>query len=270
VTLGAAAPSCALVTGACSGIGLQIAHELAARGYSLALVSNRGTELRAAAADIAALHGVAAHAIVADLARPEAALALHDEVARLGLQVDMLVSNAGMLLFGEVADVDPAKAGAMMQLHVVTPGLLAIYFGREMRARGSGHIMLVSSASSWCDFPGIAFYGSSKRFLRSFASSLREELRPWGVNVTCLAPGAVATNLYGRETGPAAAASRLGVLKDPADVARAAVEGMLRHKALVLPGASAKLMAWGAAMTPRWLIRLARARTGFLPRPPAS
>jgi short-subunit dehydrogenase len=146
----------ALVTGACSGIGLARAHELAGRDYSLVLVSNRGPELQTAATRIAEEHGVAA------------------------------------------------------------------------------------SASSWRDFPGIALYSSTKRYLRSFAAALREELRPWGVNVTCLAPGAVATNLYGQTTGPAATAAGLGILKGPARVAATAVRGMFRKRAVVLPGPSAE------------------------------
>ena len=257
----------ALITGGCSGIGLGIARELAAKGYSLLLVSNRGWEVKQAAGELAAQHGVTVHPIVMDLARPEAARDLYEEASRLGAEVDVLVSNAGMLFFGEVAEADPARVNTMLQLQVVTPSLLAHYFGGDMRARRHGQMLFVSSAASWCDFPGIAFYGGSKRYLRGLAASLREELRPWGVSVTCLAPGAVATGLYDYAGGPAAAAARAGLLGDPARVARAAVRGMLRGRALVLPGVSAKLMATASALTPRWLIRLIRCRTDFLPRP---
>jgi uncharacterized protein len=257
----------AVVTGACSGIGLEIARDLADRGYSLVMVSNREPELQVAARRIAAEHGVPTHVIVMDLARPEAAAELYEKVRVLVPEVEILISNAGMFFFGEVADADPARAGAMLQLHVVTPSLLARHFGRDMRAKRSGHILFVSSASSWSDFPGIAYYGSSKRYLRSFAVALREELRPWGVNVSCLAPGAVATGLYDRTAGAAGAAARLGILRDPAGVAKAGIRGMFRGKATVLPGASARLMAVGAAITPRWLIRLVRGHTRFLPGP---
>ena len=94
----------------------------------------------------------------------------------LGVEIEVLVNNAGMLLFGEVADTDPARMQAMLQLHVTTPSLLARYFGADMRARQTGHMLFVSSASTWCDFPGVALYGSTKRYLRSFAASIREEL----------------------------------------------------------------------------------------------
>jgi short-subunit dehydrogenase len=259
----------ALVTGACSGIGLEIARELADRGYSLVLVSNRRAELGLAAQRLAAECGVATHTLDVDLAQTDAAKSLYDRVRGLDVDVQVLVNNAGMLLFGEVVDTEPARMQAMLQLHVTTPSLLARYFGADMRSRRSGHMLFVSSASTWCDFPGVALYGGTKRYLRSFAASIREELGPWGVNVTCLAPGAVATGLYGHGGGAAAKAAKLGLLGDPAAVARAGVKGMLRGKALVLPGMGAKLMAVGAALTPRWLVHLVRVRTDFLSRPSA-
>jgi short-subunit dehydrogenase len=190
-------------------------------------------------------------------------------VRSLGVEIEVLVNNAGMLLFGEIADAEPHRMQAMLQLHVTTPSLLAHYFGADMRGRQKGHILFVSSASTWCDFPGVALYGSTKRYLRSFAASIREELKPWGVNVTCVAPGAVATGLYGQTSGAAAKAAKLGILGDPARVAQTGLRGMFRGKYLVLPGMGAKLMALGAALTPRWLVHLVRVRTDFLSRPPA-
>ncbi len=260
----------ALVTGACSGIGLEIARELARRGYSLVLASNRAAELQLAAQRLATEYGVDTRAVALDLARPEAAKVLYDKVRALEIEVEVLVNNAGMLLFGEVALTDPERMQALLQLHVTTPSLLARYFGADMRARRAGRIVFVSSASTWCDFPGVALYGSTKRYLRSFAASIREELAPWGVSVTCVAPGAVATGLYGQSDGAAAKAAKMGLLSDPDLVARKAVRGTLRGRRLVLPGLGAKLMALGAALTPRWLVHLVRVRTDFLSRPPAT
>ena len=244
-------PHWALVTGACSGIGLELARGLAARGHPLVITSNRCGQIEAVAERITA----------------EAAALLHEEIRRRGLQIEILVSNAGMFFFGEVAETDPSKADAMLQLHVVTPSLLALYFGHDMRERRSGHILFVSSASSFGDFPGIAFYGSSKKYLRGFAGASREELRPWGVNVTCLAPGAVATDLYDRGTRAVQVAARFRLLRDPEAVAGAALRGMFRRRGLVLPGPGAKLMAVGSALAPSWLVRLARTHTHYLPQP---
>ncbi|MBN1629237.1 MAG: SDR family NAD(P)-dependent oxidoreductase, partial [Thermoleophilia bacterium] len=215
-----------LVTGACSGIGLAIARELARRGHWLIMVSNRDTELVAAARELEAEYQVDAQTIQMDLAHPEAARVLYDEVICRGLEVDILVSNAGIFFFGDVIDTEPDRIQTMMQLHVVTPSLLAQYFGRDMAARRRGRIAFVSSISGWREFPGIAYYSSSKRFLRGFASALREELREHGVSVTCVAPGAVATSLYDGTGIPVPLAVKYGIMKDPAGVAKAAVRGL--------------------------------------------
>jgi uncharacterized protein len=257
-----------LVTGACSGIGLEIARELARRGHPLVLVSDRQPALCDAADGLATAFGVATTYISMDLANPDAASRLYEEVTRRSLLVDILVSNAGILMFGEVATADPEQANALLQLHVVTPSLLATYFGRDMRVRRRGHIMIVSSISAGRAFPGIAYYGSSKRYLQSFAASLREELRPWGVTVTCLLPGAVATNLYGHTSVPVQHARKYRVMMEPADVARTAVKGMLSGKATVVPGLSGKVMNLAMRLTPGFAIRLVRDHSRWLPGPP--
>lgn len=253
----------ALVTGACSGIGLSIARELKRRGYRLVLVSNRGPELGAAADTLEAVASV-----VIDLARPEAAAELIAELERRELEIDVLVNNAGFFFFGELAEAPEARVQAMLQLHVVTPTLLARHFAARMRRRRQGHLLFTSSISAWRDFPGIALYGSTKRYLLSLATALRSELKPWGVNVTVVAPGATLTQLYDPNVVPVALATRWGVMLDADTVARAAVKAMLARRALVIPGLLAKLFAWTAAWTPQWVIDLIRRRAPWLPRPP--
>jgi uncharacterized protein len=260
-------PGWALVTGACSGIGLEISRELARRGHPLVLVSNQEKALQTAAGELAATCSVQTVSIALDLATPQAASLLHEEVRGRGMAVDILVSNAGILMFGEVATVDPDRANTLLQLHVVTPSLLATYFGRDMRERRRGHILFMSSISANRAFPGIAHYGSSKGYLRSFATSLREELRPWGVKVTCVMPGAVATNLYGHTSVPVQTAAKYKVMMAPEDVARIAVGAMLAGRANVVPGMLAKVMNAAMRYTPRPVIRLVQDHTSFLPRP---
>lgn len=251
----------ALITGACSGIGLAMARRLAARGYSLVLVSNRDEPLARAAAEIAAAHPVQVHTIVQDLAAADAPEALLAAVDARGLRVDILVNNAGVFFFGEAADADPARARAMLQLHVTTPSLLCTLFGARMRARGRGRILVVSSISAWRPFPGISYYGSSKTYLRSFARAVRSELAVHGVSVTCLAPGATATGLYDPEVVPVARARRLGVMMDAEVVAEAGVRALLRGDAECVPGLVTRMMTAAAVLTPQpmidWLHRRA-------------
>lgn len=258
-------PAVALVTGACSGIGLAIARELAQRGYPLFLVSDREARLARAASALAADHRIPVDTLCIDLAHPDAAARVVEAVHRRALAVDILVNNAGIFTFGEVADADAATARALLQLHVVTPSLLARHFAREMRDRRRGHLLFVASIAAWGDFPGIALYGASKHYLRSFAAALREELAVYGVGVTCLAPGATATDLYAQTGVPVALARRFGVMSDPATVARAGVRAMFAGRALVVPGLGAKVMAVAMRTAPRWLVRLVRRRAGLLP-----
>jgi len=255
----------ALVTGACSGIGRAFAERLAALGFELVVVSNRPEPLAAAARELAAAHGVKVHPIVSDLSRPEAAEELHAAVAARGVAVDVLVSNAGCFFFGETVDVPPERAQTMLGLHVVTPSLLLARFGRDMRERGYGQLLVVASISAWRDFPGISHYGASKRYLRGFACSLRSELGVYGVNVTCLSPGPTATGLFDPDTAATRRGKQLGLFAEPAAVADAGLRALFAGRAEVIPGLLNRLMAWGAALTPQWLIDLVRRRAPWLP-----
>jgi short-subunit dehydrogenase len=252
------------VTGACSGIGYAIARQLASRGYELVIVSERPADLARAAAELA--RQTAVHPIVMDLARPEAAAELYDAVRALGLDVDVLVNNAGFFFFGEAVDAQPARANAMLQLHVVTPSLLCTRFGRDMRARGRGHILIVSSISAWRDFPGISYYGSSKKYLRGFARALRSELSVHGVNVTCLAPGATATALYDPNVVPVERAKRLGLMMDADVVAEAGLRALFAGEAEHIPGLLTRALTLGAVLAPQWAIDLLRRRAPWLPK----
>jgi hypothetical protein len=135
-----------------------------------------------------------------------------------------------------------------------------------MRERRRGHILIVSSISAWRDFPGISYYGASKKYLRGFARSLRSELSVYGVNVTCLAPGATATNLYDRKTVPVERARRLGVMMEADAVAAAGLRAMFAGKAECVPGLQTRAMALGASLTPQWTIDLLRRHAPWLPK----
>jgi short-subunit dehydrogenase len=257
----------ALVTGGCSGIGRAIAAELAALGYNLLLVSHQADALERTAGALRVAHRVDVETIVLDLARPEAARELHALVRRGGHDIDIVVNNAGVFFFGEAVDASPEQANRMLQLHVVTPSLLCTLLGRDMRARGRGHILIVSSISAWRDFPGISYYGSSKKYLRGFARALRSELGPYGVNVTCLAPGATATGLYDPSVVPVELARRLGVMMDPERVAAVGVRAMLAGRAECTPGLFNRAMRVVAAATPQPVVDLVRRHVPWLPHP---
>lgn len=255
----------ALITGACSGIGRALAARLASLGYELILVSQRPVELQQTATQLSTEHGVRTHALVCDLARPQAAEELHAQVTARGLHVDILISNAGFFFFGEAADASLGQANALLQLHVVTPSLLCTLWGREMRERRRGHILLVSSISAFRDMPSISYYGSSKKYLRGFAHSLRSELAVYDVNVTCLCPGATATALYDPKVVPVDLARRLGVMMDAEAVAEAGLHALFSRQAECIPGRLNRVMAQAVRLLPQAAIDLARRHAPWLP-----
>jgi short-subunit dehydrogenase len=256
----------ALVTGACSGIGRAFAERLGSLGYALVLVSDRPAELLATAQGIGAAHGVTVHTIVSDLARPEAAQELYREVSNRGLSVDILISNAGVFFFGEAVDANTEQANAMLQLHVVTSSLLCTYFGRAMRERGRGHILVVSSISAWRDFPGMSYYGASKKYLRGFARALRSELGVYGVGVTCLAPGPTLTGLWDTSSPKVQRARRFGLLMEASAVAESGLRAMFAGRGERIPGLLSPFLAWVSALLPQWVIDLVRRRAPWLPK----
>jgi len=257
----------ALVTGACSGIGLSLAQGLAARGYDLVMVSNREGPLTEAATKLSLRYGVRTTAIPCDLAVPDAAERLFGEVNQRGVVIDILINNAGIFFFGEVADADPMAAQRLLALHVVTPSLLCTYFAKELRCRRRGRILMVSSISAFRDFPGIAYYGSSKKYLLGFARALRSELSVYGVTVTCLLPGATATALYDSQSVPVELANNLGIMADTDAVAQAGLAALFAGEELCVPGRINRLLVKLAEEVPQSWIDLLRRHAPWLPKP---
>lgn len=247
----------ALVTGASSGIGLRLAHELARLGHPLVVVSERAAELEQAAAELWRAHAVPVHPVVQDLAVPGAADALVAACDAAGLPVGLLVNNAGVLLAGPFLEQPAARVAGLMQLHTTTVVELCHRFGARFAARGAGGILIVSSISARMPYPVIALYGPSKGFLLQFGRALRHELRPHGVRVTVVLPGATDTALYAEHGVDRRLARRLGVMRSPERVARDAVRAWRRDRAQVVPGLLDRVI-WGLLpLVPNGLIALA-------------
>jgi len=244
----------ALITGGSSGIGLAIAHELARLKYNLLLVSNQAAKLVESKAALEEQHGIKCLVLDLDLATTSAAEQVFDYCRMQQLQVEILVNNVGFLIMAEIADIEPALISKMIQLHLHTPTLLCRLFGAEMKARKSGHIMNVSSISAVMPYPIISLYGPTKTYLRYFTRALRTEMRPHGVNVTCLIPGATITDLYNLEQVNVARLKALGIFHTPAFVARKAVKGLLRCKAVVIPGLLNKITVRLMPLIPSFII----------------
>ena len=223
--------ACALITGASSGIGREYALLLAGRGFDLILVGNREEENRQVAREIAERYGVSVWPLYADLARPDAAERIHAETTARGWKVEVLVCNAGALRFGLLTNEAPEAVAGLVTLHCTTPALLCRRYGAEMRARGCGHILIMSSVTAWMPYPTVALYAATKSFLRSFARALHDEMHDVGVHVTAVFPGAVDTPLYRLEceTGGAEVWIKLEGGNPGGSIKDRAAWGMLRE-----------------------------------------
>lgn len=260
----------ALVTGGSSGIGLAIAHELAKRNYALLLVSNQPVQLTACKSEIEKMYTVKCFTLTTDLVSVSAAQTVVDFCREQQLQVDVLVNNAGMLVFSEVADTSIEKLNAILQLHIYTPTMLSRLLGAQMKNRRQGYILNVSSISSVMPYPGISLYGPTKTYLRYFTRALRSEMKEYGVNVTCLLPGATATALYDPNRVNIALAKKLRIMHLAAFVAEKAVAALLRGKAECAPGVMNKLIMRLMPLIPSFTIELINRKTNFLQKGNAS
>ena len=231
----------ALITGGSSGLGLEFARQLFARGYSLILVSNRADELASAAAEFSAPHpgpvpgSPAVTTLCMDLARTNAADELYAWCCERGVLPDVIVNDAGMFFFKELTVEDLPRVQAMIDLHVVTVTRICILFGGAMKKRGSGRILNISSMCARIPAPGITIYSATKAYLRSFGRSLSYELKPHGVTVTTVCPAAVATPLYRLSERQMRAGIRLGLVRTPRWLVRRSLRALFRGRRVISP-----------------------------------
>ena len=241
----------ALITGGSSGMGLEFARELGAKGYSLVLVSNRPEELSAAAAELSGFE-VLTH--FADLALADAADQLHAWCVSEGIVPDVLVNNAGMFFFKEITEEDLPRVQAMLNLHIQTVTRLCVLFGAEMKQRGSGYILNMSSMAARIPAPGITIYSATKAYLKSFGVSLSYELRPYGVSVTTVCPAAIATPLYHLSEKWLRFGVRIRLIHTPQWLVRRALRAMFRGRRLIQPSLMNVWLPPLIALLPAWLV----------------
>ncbi|MCR4860058.1 MAG: SDR family NAD(P)-dependent oxidoreductase [Bacteroidales bacterium] len=224
----------ALITGGSSGMGLEFARQLADRGYDLLLVSNQEAELAQAAEGLSA--AVRVRTLTMDLARTEAADELYAWCETEGICPDILVNDAGMFFFKELTASDLGRVQAMLDLHITTVTRLCLLFGSQMKERGSGYILNLSSMAARLPVPGITVYSATKAYLRSFGRSLSYEMRPFGVGVTTVCPAAIATSLYRLDAKWMRLGVRVGLIRTPRWLVRRALRAMFRRRRVVSPG----------------------------------
>jgi short-subunit dehydrogenase len=242
----------AVVTGASSGIGRELARGLGARGHPLVLVARRREVLHCLAKELNRAHGVRVEIRECNLADRAERAALRAELS--SLRVSVLCANAGFPTCGPVAENDPVREADEVEVNVVAVHELTLAVLPGMLERRAGAILITGSTAGAQPVPTAATYAATKAFANTFAEALHVELRGSGVTCTLLAPGPVRTE-FSRVGGVAGIEDlRWFAWQTPERVAAHALRGLDRGRRVVIPGPIAKIQAATGRHTPRTLV----------------
>lgn len=245
--------STCLVTGASSGIGADIARELAGRGHGLTLAARREDRLQQLAEELSA-SAVRVEVIACDVTEADGRAELVAAIRERGLEVEVLVNNAGYGSAGRFQELDGESEVKMVQTNCEAVIAFCAEYVPAMVERGRGAILNVGSTAGYQPLPGQATYSATKAFVNTFSDALYAELGGTGVSVTSLRPGPVETE-FGATAGLEDEFSSLPsfAIDSSAEVARAAVEGMEKGRRVVAPGVVGRLAIAGH-YTPRGIL----------------
>ncbi len=240
----------ALVTGATSGIGYELAKTLAEKGHNLVVVSRSKEELEVISESFSRQYGVKVLPIVKDLFEPGAAEELYNELKAKGLVVNILINDAGQGVYGKFAETDLQEELDIIQLNVISLVVLTKLFLKDMVARGDGKILQLASIVSKMPSPLMAVYAGTKAFVYNFSQSLINELKDTGVTLTALLPGATDTDFFHKAGAEDMRLYQDGELADPTDVAHDGFEALMSGESKVISGMKNKMQAAMANVTP--------------------
>jgi len=226
----------ALITGATSGIGLELAKLFAKDDYNLVIVSRDEQGLFKTSNLLKELGTIEVVPIAKDLFKKKAAAELYNEVKEKGITIDILVNDAGQGQYGQFVDNDLERELDIIQLNVCSVVSLTKFYLKEMVARGNGKILNVTSVAGKIPGPLQAVYHGTKAFAHSFTEAIREEVKDTGVTITSLLPGATKTDFFNKADMLNAKNVVEGKLADPADVAADGYKALMNGDDMVISG----------------------------------
>jgi short-subunit dehydrogenase len=243
----------ALITGASSGIGYELAEVFASHGIELVLCARSSERLEQARKDISGKYGIAARVITADLADPASPQNIYNEIVKNNIEIDVLVNNAGTQVYGHFKESDPEALAGMINVNLVSLTSLTGLFLPRMVKAGWGRVLNLGSTGSFVSGPLNAVYCATKAYVLSFSDAVGEELKGTGVKVTCLCPGATATGFAKSAGITGTRIFQSGAMKAE-KVAMAGYHAMMKGQRIKIPGLGNKLMVLAVRFTPRAVI----------------
>ena len=250
-------PQTALITGASSGIGLELARLFARDGYNLVLVARRAEKLNELKTELESAHKISVTVLSKDLTLPSAPQEIFEFTRAQGLSIDILVNNAGFGDRGFFAESNLQKQQEMIQLNVASLTTLTHLFLPKMIERKHGRILNVASVASFMPGAKMSVYYATKAFVRSFSEALSVELKKTksGVTVTALCPGPVKTDFWERAEAGESSLSEHFFFAEQSFVARYAYKCLRRGKVLAIPGVSVCAAVFLTKIFPRSWVR---------------
>jgi len=239
----------ALITGATSGIGYELAKLFAKDQYNLVIVARNEKELNNCSNEMKQQYGVNVITIAKDLFKRESPFEVYDEVKSRGLKIDVLVNDAGQGQYGEFKDTDINRELDIIQLNIGAYITLTKCFLREMVDRKEGKILNVASIAGKMPGPYQSVYHGTKAFVQSWSEALRSELKDSGVTVTSLLPGATETDFFNKAQMQDSKIMQED-MSDPADVAKDGYDALMAGKDMIISGMKNKMQVGMANVMP--------------------
>lgn len=242
----------ALITGASSGIGLEFAKIFAENKYNLVLIARNLEKLQQVKSDLESEHGVQILLLAKNLSLKNSPREIFAELQSKNIEIEVLINNAGFGEYGKFAEIDLQKQLDMLDLNISALTALTHLFLPAMLLRKNGKILNVASTAAFQPGPFFAVYYASKAYVLSFSEALRNELAAFGITVTALCPGPTKTDFFKKqpdmlETNLLRNANTMSAR----EVAFAGFSGLMRGKAIVIPGFINKFLAFGVRLLPR-------------------
>src|SRR5271157_2217875 len=241
----------ALVTGASSGSGVALAKQLAAGGTHLVLTARRRDRLEELARNLQQGHGIRTEVFVADLARLEAPQQIYDFTKQKGIEIDLLINNAGFGQYGELTAVETQRLLEMVQVNCTAVVHLTRLYLADMVARRRGDVLILASTASFQAVPYLTTYAATKAFDLLFAEGLAEEMKPYGIRVCALCPGSTQSEFHA-VAGQAQFATKNQETAEK--VARTGLQALVAGKSYVISGLGNYLGAQSQRIVPRRLV----------------
>jgi short-subunit dehydrogenase len=227
----------ALITGATSGIGYELAKLLAKDGYNLVLVARNEDNLKQTASEMEQLNSsIHTHVIAADLFESDAAQKIYDKTTELGITINVLVNDAGQGEWGRFTKTNLEREIDIVQLNIISLLSLTKFYLKEMVARNEGKILQLASSASKTPAPYLSVYAATKAFVLSFTEALADELKDTEVSITALQPGATDTDFFHKAKAENTVTYKESDLYSAEEVAKAGYDALMSGTTVVSPG----------------------------------